>query len=188
MDRVAGVTEVLQVCERRLDVRAGVALFDFYEHRRPQPAQRRLATAKHGELVSLHIALDEVDALESEVVESAPLDLNRSVGAGGLSEACEAVGGSIADHRDVQRGAARFVGQCEWMDVNIPGRTRDRVQRLGVLTIRFEGVDEAGGADDPGQQGCVSPPPRPDVKCSIARPHELLCYARGEVALQPLSL
>jgi hypothetical protein len=51
--------------------------------------------------MSFHIAFDEIDALELEIVETAPFDRDRLVDGFGPSEACEAVGGPSAAHRDV---------------------------------------------------------------------------------------
>jgi hypothetical protein len=187
MDRVSGVAEIVQVCERRLDVRAGVAPLDLYEYRGPQSAQRRLAAAKHGEFMPLYVALDEVDALEWEVVKSTSIDLKGLVGPRRRSETCEAVGGSIADYWDVQRRNARLVRECEWMELDILARACDREQRPGMLTIRLEGMDETGGADDACEEGCVGSPARTDVEDYITGPQEFFCYARCEVSPDPLS-
>jgi hypothetical protein len=137
--------------------------------------------------MSLHIAFHEVDALESEIVQSVPIDLNRPVGTGGRSKACEAIGGSIANHRNVQRRAARLIGECDWMQMNIPGCPRDRTERPGVLEIRLEDMNETGRADDAGKQRCVCPPACADVKGYVAGLHEFFRDARREVAFQPLS-
>ena len=187
VDRVTGVTEAGEEPERRLDVRAGVALLDLDEHLRPQPAQGRFPPTEDRELVSLDVALDEVDALEVEVVESTPLDLNRAMVALGGSQACEAVDGAIAEHRDVQRGDSRVVGEGERMETNVPGPARNRTQCPRVLRVRLEGVDEPGAADDAREQGGIGSPPRTDVERDVAGPRELLRHAWSEVAFDLLS-
>jgi hypothetical protein len=186
LDRVARVPEAFQVCERRFDLCADVSVLDFDEHQRQQPTQRRLATAKDSKFVSLYVALDEVDALELEIIESPPLDLNGLVSAHGPIKARESVGGAIADQRNMQFGVARLVGECEWMEVDIVSCARNRSQRPSVLRIRLESVDETRRADDAGHQRCVRSPARADVNGHIARSHELLCQPRSEVSCELL--
>jgi hypothetical protein len=65
-----------------------MALLDLDKYRRQEPAQRRLAAAEDCEFVSFDVALDEVDALECEIVQPASLDLNHLMGADRPSEAC----------------------------------------------------------------------------------------------------
>jgi hypothetical protein len=188
VDRVAGIPEAAQVCERRLDVCAGVSLFDFDEHKRQQPAERRLTAAEDSKLVSLHVALDEVDALKSEIIESPPLDANGPVRAHRPRKTCQAIGNAIADDRKMERGVACLIGECEWVEVNTFRCLRDRSQRPCVLWVRLKGMDDACGANDASEQGCVGPPARADVNRDIAGPHQLLCQTRGIVALESLSL
>jgi hypothetical protein len=109
MDGVSGVAEIVEACERRLDIRAGVTPLDLDDNRRPQPAQRRLAATKHGKFMSFYVALDEVDAFECELVKSTSINLNGLVGTRRRVETCQAVGGFIADQWDMQRGDARLV-------------------------------------------------------------------------------
>jgi hypothetical protein len=72
------------------------------------------------------------------------------------------------------------------MELDILARACDGEKSPGMLTIRLEGVDETGAADDASEERRVRSPARTDVEDYVTGPHKFFCHARGEIPPEPL--
>lgn len=187
-DGVPRVSKAAEVLEGRVRIRSGMALLDLDEERRQSLAQRRLGTAKNGELVTLHVALHERDALETERIQALEANADRghavrsTARRGNAREAVEPLAG---DDGNVQDGVAGLVGETDAVDSHV--RAGETAKRRRMLRIRLEHVHVPCRPDEPREEPRVDAPTCARIDDDGAWANELLHKAKREVALTPVA-